>query len=40
MLLGPQLFPDDILLIRDGRNVLRLGGDTGAALSRPICFFT
>ena len=27
VLLGPQLFPDDILLIRDGRNVLRLGAD-------------
>ncbi|MEZ5581403.1 MAG: hypothetical protein R3F37_00155 [Candidatus Competibacteraceae bacterium] len=25
VLLGQQLFPEDILLIRDGRNVLRLG---------------
>ena len=28
VLLGPQMFPDDILLIRDGRNVLRLGAGT------------
>jgi CRISPR-associated protein Cas2 len=25
VLLGPQIFPDDILLIRDGRNILQLG---------------
>lgn len=28
VLLGPQMFPDDIMLIRDGRNVLRLGAET------------
>ena len=28
VLLGPQIFPDDILFIRDGRNVLRLGACT------------
>lgn len=28
VLLGPQMFPDDILLIRDGRNLLRLGAGT------------
>jgi CRISPR-associated protein Cas2 len=27
VLLGPQLFPDDILLIRDGRNILQLGAN-------------
>ena len=24
-LLGTQMFPDDVLLVRDGRNVFRLG---------------
>ena len=28
VLLGPQMFPDDIMLIRDGCNVLRLGAGT------------
>ncbi len=28
VLLGPQIFPDDILFICDGRNVLRLGAGT------------
>ncbi|MBK8896356.1 MAG: CRISPR-associated endonuclease Cas2 [Candidatus Competibacteraceae bacterium] len=27
VLMGPQMFPDDILLIRDGCNLLRLGED-------------
>lgn len=27
VLLGPQMFPDDILLIQDGRNILRLGAN-------------
>ena len=30
VLLGPQLFPEDILLIRDGKNVLRLGAAPAA----------
>ena len=30
VLMGPQIFPDDILLIRDGRNVLRLGAAPAA----------
>jgi CRISPR-associated protein Cas2 len=28
VLMGQQMFPDDILLIRDGRNLLRLGANT------------
>ncbi|MEI2742633.1 MAG: hypothetical protein V9G63_09390 [Candidatus Competibacter sp.] len=28
VLLGPQLFPDDILLFDKGRNLLRLGAET------------
>jgi CRISPR-associated protein Cas2 len=28
VLLGQQMFPDDILLIRDGRNILQLGAGT------------
>lgn len=28
ILMGQQMFPDNILLIRDGRNVLRLGVNT------------
>jgi CRISPR-associated protein Cas2 len=32
VLLGRQLFPEDILLIRDGRNVLRLGAAANAAV--------
>lgn len=31
VLLGRQLFPEDILLIRDGRNVLRLGAGPNTA---------
>ncbi|MCB1825934.1 MAG: CRISPR-associated endonuclease Cas2 [Candidatus Competibacteraceae bacterium] len=40
VLLGPQLFPDDILLIRDGQNVLRLGAGTPAPLEQTDLFFT
>lgn len=35
VLLGPQMFPDDILFIRDGRNVLRLGAGTPRPAERP-----
>lgn len=28
-LLGTQMFPDDVLLVRDGRNVFRLGAGQG-----------
>jgi CRISPR-associated protein Cas2 len=30
-LIGPQMFPEDILLVRDGRNLLRLSGSSVAA---------
>jgi len=40
VMLGPQLFPDDILLIRDGRNVLRLGAGVPAPLRQEDLFFT
>ena len=40
VLLGPQLFPDDILLIQDGHNVLRLGARTPAPLGQADLFFT
>ncbi len=39
VLLGPQIFPDDILLIRDGQNVLRLGSGTPRPLERQKGFF-
>lgn len=34
VLMGPQLFPDDIMLLRDGRNVLRLGVDKRRFIGR------
>lgn len=40
VLLGPQLFPEDILLIRDGRNVLRLGADASRPMGQPDLFVT
>lgn len=42
VLMGPQIFPEDILLIQNGRNILRLGA--GANVPRPAVqgdlFFT
>ena len=38
VLLGPQLFPEDILLMRDGHNVLRLG--VAPAAQQTELFFT
>ena len=40
VLMGQQMFPDDILLIRDGRNVLRLGADTPQPLQQADWFVT
>ncbi len=40
VMLGQQLFPDDILLIRDGRNVLRLGADAARPVRQPDLFVT
>jgi CRISPR-associated protein Cas2 len=39
VLLGQQIFPEDILLIRDGRNVLRLGA-APAPPAQENLFFT
>jgi len=39
VMLGRQIFPEDIMLIRDGRNVLRLGA-APAPLSQGSLFFT
>ncbi len=35
-MLGRQLFPDDILLLRDRRNVLRLGATARWAAAEPV----
>ena len=40
VLLGPQIFPEDILLIRDGRNVLRLGSNASRPIHQPDLFVT
>lgn len=40
VLLGPQMFPDDILLIQDGRNILRLGAKNAPMPSQSDLFFT
>jgi len=39
-LMGPQIFPDDILLIRDGHNVLRLGADAPRPIQQGDLFVT
>jgi len=40
VLMGPQIFPDDILLIRDGHNVLRLGADAPRPIQQGDLFVT
>lgn len=40
VLMGPQMFPDDILLIRDGHNVLRLGADAARPARQEDLFVT
>jgi CRISPR-associated protein Cas2 len=40
VLLGPQLFPDDILLIRDGHNVLQLGAEAARSIQQADLFVT
>ncbi|HHW75626.1 MAG TPA: CRISPR-associated endonuclease Cas2 [Xanthomonadaceae bacterium] len=40
VLLGPQMFPEDILLIRDGYNVLRLGADATRPIRQEDLFVT
>ena len=40
VLMGPQMFPDDILLIRDGHNVLRLGADAPRPIQQGDLFVT
>lgn len=40
VLMGPQLFPEDILLIHDGHNVLRLGADAARPVQQEDLFVT
>ncbi len=40
VLMGPQMFPDDILLIRDGRNVLQLGANAQRPIRQEDLFVT
>ena len=40
VLMGPQMFPDDILLIRDGRNVLQLGANAQRSIQQEDLFVT
>jgi len=39
VLLGAQMFPDDILFIHDGRDVLRLGAETPRLAREPADLF-